>query len=93
MSLIDMFRRINIHADLFEQMVKKLNLRDELSAVPRSPEVTRRAFSRCLTCAEPGACAEWLEETPVADEAPDYCRNHDMLERLKKLTPAEAVSA
>ncbi|PHP68089.1 hypothetical protein CSC94_05355 [Zhengella mangrovi] len=90
MSLKGIFTRILRHGDLFEGMVCKLGLDDRMAGLPHAAEVHRRAANRCLSCSEGDACEEWLKGSGTPDEAPGYCRNHDMLMRLKKLEDATA---
>lgn len=88
MSLMGIFTRILRHGDLFEGMVRKLQLNDHMAGLPHSAEVYRRAANRCLSCGEGDACEEWLKSSDAPVEAPSYCRNHDMLLRLKKMEDA-----
>ena len=90
MSLKGIFTRILRPGDLFEGMVQKLELEDHMSGLPHATEVYRRAANRCLSCSEGDACEEWLKRSDAPDEAPAYCRNHDLLMRLKKMEDAAA---
>lgn len=82
MSLMDVFRRITLHAPLMEQMTRKLGVHDKLFALPASTGVARRAAERCLECEHAGECTKWLAETRSAELAPDYCNNKDLFVRL-----------
>ena len=83
MPLLALYRRMMRQADLMEEMIDTVGLRDALHERPDHANVLRRATNRCMTCAEPGACRQWLTGHDSADEAPAYCRNHDLFERLK----------
>jgi hypothetical protein len=47
-----------------------------------TPEAREDMLSACTGCANPTACAHWLDRTATADEGPDYCRNTSILQRL-----------
>lgn len=85
MILVDYFKRMMHHADLFDAMTQKLGVSDLLADGPNGAAVVRRAANRCLTCERGEACSKWLEQTTKALEAPNYCKNHDVFERLKKM--------
>lgn len=89
MPLMSLYRRMMRQADLVEQMIDTVGLRDALQERPDHANVLSRAASRCMMCDEPSACRRWLAEHDSADEAPPYCRNHAMFERLKRDIEAE----
>ncbi len=93
MVLLNTFRKIIRHSDLMEGMIARLGLRDAMSSVPHAHEVKRRALLRCTTCEEPDVCEAWLNEHASADEAPHFCRNHDLMARLKRMTEAPLPTA
>lgn len=74
---------------LFDAMVDKLGLREAMVSRPNSAGVMRRADARCAQCGQETACSQWLAERETADEAPSYCRNHDLFERIKHDIEAE----
>ncbi|WP_341365463.1 DUF6455 family protein [Yoonia sp. BS5-3] len=39
----------------------------------------------CRGCTHVGACDRALVRIPVLDEAPDYCTNRDVFDRLRKV--------
>jgi hypothetical protein len=39
---------------------------------------------RCMSCGKPDACSAWLAEHGSAEEAPSFCRNHDLFARLRE---------
>ena len=88
MSVLDIFSRLTKQADLMDAMMKKLDVADEIWKLPDHAGVLRRAANRCLTCDRTDACQQWLEHEVDADEAPSFCRNHDLFERV--LANAEA---
>ena len=60
---------------------------DFAQAVARAPENVRdyrQAVMRCVACGHEGECTAWMDTHPQAAEAPDYCRNKDILESLAK---------
>ena len=92
MPLLSLYKRMMRKADLMEQMIDTVDVRDALETRANHADVLRRAANRCMTCAEPDACQSWLAEHDHADEAPGYCRNHDMFERLKHDIEAERLT-
>ncbi len=66
----------------FHRMVQLLGVRSRIEALPDSGAVLRRAEKRCEGCSEPQACDAWMDGRETAGEAPKYCRNHDLFERL-----------
>lgn len=85
MSLIETFNRILRHGELFETMVQKLGLRPALARLPHAADVKRRAANRCISCRDGESCETWLKQATSEDTPPDFCRNHDMLVRLKQV--------
>ena len=82
MSVLDIFSRLTRQADLMDTMMEKLGVADEMRHLPDHAAVLRRAANRCLTCEKPDACAHWLANEADPDEAPGFCRNHDLFERV-----------
>jgi hypothetical protein len=76
---------------LFEAMVDKLRLRGALQSRPSSDAVMKRASERCAGCGREDSCVAWMEGNAEPDEAPYFCKNHDMFERLKHDIEAETV--
>ena len=91
MSVLDIFTRMARRADLMDEMMEKLGVADELHTMPDHAAVLRRAANRCLTCEKPDACQHWLDHEPNPGSAPDFCRNHDLFERV--LTQMENETA
>lgn len=70
------------HAELFDRMAATVGLDLEEEAVAgtlRFDEIAE-AVLRCTRCGGVGACRKWLADglRPGA-EAPDFCRNRDLL--------------
>lgn len=60
---------------------------DFAAAIAQRPEAVRdyrQAVMRCTGCGHEGECTAWMQSHPRAEEAPDYCRNKDILESLAK---------
>ena len=74
---------------LFHVMVDKLGLRAALESRPGAEAVMKRAQQRCANCGREDTCQNWLAENETAGEAPYFCKNHDMFERLKHDIEAE----
>ncbi|MCO6186442.1 DUF6455 family protein [Rhizobium sp. L1K21] len=82
MSILHYFIRANESAQLMEAMIGRLGLSQTIDSLPDQHNVMRRAATRCLHCDHPDQCAAWLAQNHAPDEAPSYCKNHDMFERL-----------
>lgn len=84
MGISAMMTRIAAKSDLIEQMMTTLEVRDRFAELPSGGEVLRSAMLRCMSCGKPDACSAWLAEHGSAEEAPDFCRNHDLFARLRE---------
>ena len=82
MSVLDIFSRLTRQADLMDAMMKKVGVSEEIWKLPDHAGVLRRAANRCMSCQHPDACQYWLAHEAKPDEAPDFCRNHDLFERV-----------
>ncbi|MAS08359.1 MAG: hypothetical protein CL534_27210 [Ahrensia sp.] len=76
---------------LFDIMVNKLGMRTALQSRANSEAVAKRAQARCAECDREDSCQNWLASNDKPDEAPYFCRNHDLLARLKHDTEVEAT--
>lgn len=88
MSLLTLFHTMMRRAGLVERglvkrMAQTVGAQAALASHPSRSAVTRRAVSRCNGCAQTKGCEQWLDHNESAEEAPAYCRNHDLFERLK----------
>ncbi|MEM9107681.1 MAG: DUF6455 family protein [Pseudomonadota bacterium] len=83
MGIASIIARFDRHADLFDRMLTTLGLRDRMSELKNVGPVYRRATMRCAGCSGAEKCASWLDEHEHAEEAPSYCRNLALMERLK----------
>ncbi len=92
MGLIAYFRGLFESATRIHRMVRTLKLQDEISENDTNGSVMRRAYLRCNTCEQPGACENWLENHETAKEAPAYCRNRDLFARLTARIEAETAA-
>ncbi|MEP3438467.1 MAG: DUF6455 family protein [Hoeflea sp.] len=93
MSVLNIFNRLTQQADLMDAMMKKLGVADEMWKLPDHAGVLRRAANRCLTCDRPDACEHWLTNETNPDEAPEFCRNHDLFDRVLDNMETETPSA
>ncbi|MDP2732349.1 MAG: DUF6455 family protein [Hoeflea sp.] len=93
MSVLDIFSRLTRQADLMDAMMKKLGVADEILKLPDHAGVLRRAANRCLTCDRPDTCEHWLAHESDPDEAPGFCRNHDLFERVLDNKEKQALPA
>ncbi len=82
MNVVRYFRRLATNAELMEEMFAKTGVDDWFAENSHGPEVLRRAATRCATCNHVGECAKWLGEHETAIHSPDFCNNHDLIERI-----------
>lgn len=82
MSVLDIFSRLTRQADLMDAMMNKLGVAEQMRHLPDHAAVLRRAAHRCLTCEKPDSCRHWLDNECQPDEAPEFCKNHDLFERV-----------
>ena len=78
--------RIDAHADLMHTMADTLgaDLGDALVRGAISAPELRNAVMACTGCEQTGACRDWLRDhAGGAAETPAYCRNHDLMDRLR----------
>lgn len=79
---------LRLHADLFDRMstAMGLDLQEEAIAGRLQFDEISEAVLRCSRCASPGQCAAKLDMPQLAlfGEAPEYCRNRDLLAYLKE---------
>ncbi|MBO6539403.1 MAG: hypothetical protein JJ969_08380 [Rhizobiaceae bacterium] len=91
MGLFAYVEKMRRHSTLMERMMDTLNVKEKLAELPHRGEVLRRASTRCMGCGESTSCSMWLEGHDEADEAPSYCRNHDLFARLTRQIEAETA--
>lgn len=81
-------RTINRHVALLNTMAGTLgvDLTGAMATGSFQPEAWRGAVLRCTGCSDPDGCQHWLAEHAEtgAGAAPDFCRNADLLARLKR---------
>lgn len=82
MTMMNFLMRIDRRAVLMDQMIAKLGLSQAIKKLADRPNVLRRATLRCHTCSQGAACAAWMANCRNPTEAPAYCKNHDLFERL-----------
>lgn len=87
MGVMQFFSRFTVHSELMERMFAKFGVREQFAEISQGPEVLRRAAMRCASCTDTEACAAWLDTNAAPAEAPDYCRNHDLIERMRRVAP------
>lgn len=84
MGIAAMMTRVAAKSDLIEQMMTTLDVRERFAELPAGGEALRNAMLRCMSCGKPEACSAWLSEHGNAEEAPSFCRNHDLFARLRE---------
>ena len=91
MGIFAFVEKMRRHSVLMERMMGTLGVKERIAELPHRGEVLRRASARCMGCGEVEACSMWLEGHDHAEEAPTYCRNHDLFARLTRQIEAETA--
>ena len=79
-------KRIDRHATLFQNMADTVHadLGESLLDGKIDGQGLRAAVFQCMTCDSADECPQWMEAHPDgAENAPEYCRNRQLLQRLK----------
>jgi hypothetical protein len=79
-------QKLDRHADLMNQMADTVNasMSDALAHDALTAQELRNAVMACMGCEGSEACPDWLAaHTEGAEEAPGYCRNRGLFERLR----------
>ena len=71
---------------LMEQMMRRFGALEKIKQGPEGARTLRSAAIRCIGCGEARACGEWLNEERQAETPPAYCRNTDLIRRLRDET-------
>ncbi|MCR9126609.1 MAG: DUF6455 family protein [Rhodobacteraceae bacterium] len=73
------------HAALVDRMATTVGVDLEEAAFRGTMDFDEIADAvlRCTGCSKPDDCGQWMAQTPQADATPDYCRNAEMLARLR----------
>lgn len=72
-------------AALFDQMASTLGVDLEEAALARclSVDEISDAVLRCSDCPNPAHCKTFLKRNQQSEQTPEYCRNRDLLSRLR----------
>lgn len=73
------------HAALVDRMAAALGIDLEEAALTGRVALDEisDAVLRCTGCSNPGHCEGWLAATVEAETPPGYCRNTDLMARLR----------
>jgi len=74
------------HAALFDRMSTHvgIDLEEEVMRGHLEPSEVTDGVLRCTGCTRPDDCESWLASgTHKGEPEPNYCRNHELLKRLK----------
>jgi hypothetical protein len=82
MGLLSYFARVSARMDLMNAMFRRLGVREWFADDPARAASLRRAAMRCSACSHAAECRQWLDGREAAAHAPDFCRNHDLVERI-----------
>lgn len=82
-----LFSKVDHHSGLMHRMADTVgaDLSLALQHGKLSAPELRNAVMACMGCEETGACGQWLDDNggAGATETPRYCRNHDLMDRLR----------
>ncbi|WP_293575638.1 DUF6455 family protein [Phaeobacter sp.] len=91
----DRTAQLKAHAELFDTMAQTvgLDLQEEAIAGRLQFDEISEAILRCCKCGGVPACKKWLASEAAhsseGGEAPDFCRNRDLLSFLCEQTDAQ----
>jgi hypothetical protein len=83
---MSLWSRIAISDDMSKRMADKLGLRvpeDFGTDIEAQAKTLRDVTLRCAVCSEQKTCAKLLNLSGGLEDAPRYCRNHDLFQALK----------
>ncbi len=83
MGLLD---KLDRHSGLMNRMAETVHadLTDAMSHDKLNAYELRNAVLACMGCENPTDCEHWLQDHKAgAEDTPDYCRNRDMMLRLR----------
>ena len=84
MSFYDFLVSVDVRTALMGRMMRKFGVDRWLKIMPNHAAVTSRAVDRCRSCGHQDECAKWLDRNDRPDEPPDFCRNSDLIARLRQ---------
>ena len=92
---MDLIRKIARHTDLIKAMARKLGIDygPLLAADPGTVSPYRAAVINCTRCEGVESCEKFLAQEGRAGEAPGFCRNKELLDRLAREADAEECCA
>ena len=90
MIFYDFFVSVDTRTLLMERMMRRFGVDRLLKHVPNHAAVTPRAIDRCRACGHQAECAGWLDRNEHPGEPPDYCRNSDLIARLRHAAGEES---
>ncbi|WP_082029759.1 DUF6455 family protein [Ruegeria sp. ANG-S4] len=78
-------KKLKHHAGLVDLMAQNLGVDLQEAAIAGALEIDdiSEAVLRCTKCANPGHCESLLGQPSPPRNAPEYCRNRDLLNRLR----------
>ncbi len=73
------------HAGLVDQMATTLGVDLQEAAIEGAVQFDEisDAVLRCVDCPNPANCQTFLARNQTADRTPEYCRNQELLNRIK----------
>ncbi|MDR9483864.1 MULTISPECIES: DUF6455 family protein [Sediminimonas] len=79
-----LFATLSRRADVMGQMARSLGVDfgERIAHDSESASEYRAAVFRCASCTHEVECLSWMNGHKDAKEAPKYCKNKDLLDRL-----------
>jgi len=77
--------KLKHHAELLDGMaeIAGVDLQEAAIDAGLTPDDIATAVLRCAECSDPEHCAKWQAARTGPSQPPAYCRNGELLERLK----------
>ncbi len=86
MSFYDYIIGIDVRTVNMERMMQRFHVDGALAELPLAAR--NAAIERCRSCGRQDLCRAWLDAGVEADEPPDYCRNGQLIDDLRRIQPA-----
>ncbi len=76
---------LRLHAGLVDDMARMLDIDLQETAIEGGISIDQisDAVVRCADCPNPKHCQHLLQNVGALDHAPEYCRNQELLHKLR----------
>ncbi len=83
MGPFDFLTSGNASKTLMTRMMTRFGVDRQLRRLPGHGAATARAVERCSRCGHDEECASWLANNDDPAAPPEFCRNSDLIARLR----------